>query len=65
MLNSSILSIDKILSGTNSPGQSGPWSDGNERLLSPSIKLPHYWSFIIRLFNVISSTLVGGGITPL
>ena len=30
-----------------------------------SPKLQHYWSFTIRLFNVISRTLVGGCLAPL
>ena len=34
MWNSSIWHIDRILSGTTTPGQSGPWSDGSDGLLS-------------------------------
>ena len=30
---SSILSIDRILSGAATPGQSEPWSDGNKGIL--------------------------------
>ena len=41
------------------PGQSGPRSNGNEGVLQ------HYWSLSIRLFSVISRTLVGGSLAPL
>ena len=34
MSNSSIWPIDKTLSGTTTPGQSGPGSDGNEEVLN-------------------------------
>ena len=33
MSNSSIWSIDKALSGATTPGQNGPGSNGNERVL--------------------------------
>ena len=46
-------SSNLTLSGATTPGQSGPGSDGNK-------KLQHYWSLTIRLFSVISRTLVGG-----
>ena len=46
--------IDRILSGATSLGQSGPRSKGN--IHSP--KLQHYWSLTIRLFSVISRTLI-------
>ena len=32
MSNSSSWPIDKTLSGPTTPGQSGPWSDGNEKV---------------------------------
>ena len=53
------------VSGATTPVQREPGCDGNEgKLHSP--KFQHYWSFPIRLFNVISRKLVeGGGITPL
>ena len=51
MSNSSILPIDTTLSGATTLGQSGPGSDGNEGVFH----IP------IRLFNVISTTLIGGG----
>ena len=43
----SIWPIDRTLSGATTPGQSGPWSDGNERVLhipgtSPSDYLVSY-----------------------
>ena len=48
------------LSGAaTTPGQSGPVSDGKKGVLCHSPK--HYWNVIIRLFSVISRTLVGGG----
>ena len=55
---SPIWAIDRTLSDTTTPGQSGPGSDGNERVLC----IPqHYWSLTIRLFSVISKTFVVGG----
>ena len=33
MSNNSILRIDRNLSGATTPGQSEPWSDGNEGIL--------------------------------
>ena len=57
MLNSSILSIDGMLSDTMTPGPSEPESDNNE-----DSRLQHYWSPSIRLFSVISRTLVELGV---
>ena len=50
MLNSSIWRIHRTLSGATTPGQSGPWSSGNEEVLC----IPQS----IRLFSVISRTLM-------
>ena len=46
------------LSDATTPSQSGPGSDGNEGI-PHSPKLQHYWNLTIRLFSVISRTLVG------
>ena len=59
MSNSSIWPIDRILSGATTPSQSGPGSNGNEGVFH----IPHSstdWSLNIRLFSVISRTLVEG-----
>ena len=48
------------LSGATTPDQSGPGSDGNEGVLRIPPKLQHCWNLTIRLFSVISRTLVGG-----
>ena len=55
---SSIWPIDRTLSGATTPGQSGPRSDGNERVLcipqSSSItgtSLPDYIWSLSRAFN--------------
>ena len=37
---------------------SGPGNDGNEAVLRIPQKLQHYWNLTIRLFSVISRTLV-------
>ena len=55
---SSIWPIVRTLSGATTPGESGPGSDSNERILQ------HYWYITIRLFSVISRTLIGRGLTP-
>ena len=57
------------LSVTTMPGQNEPGSHGNEGILHVSQKLQNYWSITIRLFSVISRTLVvvvvvGGGSYP-
>ena len=59
MLNSSILSIDRTLSGATTLHQSWLGSDGNEGT-HHSQKFQHFWSLPIRLFSVISWTLVWG-----
>ena len=46
--------MDRTLSGANSLGQSGPGSNGNKGVLH----IPQNFSITIRLFNVISKTLV-------
>ena len=56
---SSIWPIDRTLSGATTPGHSGPGNDGKWRGTLHSPKLQHYWNLTIRLFNVISRTLVG------
>ena len=62
MSDSSFCPRDRILSGATTPGQSGPGSNGNEKVLCPPLQ--HYWSLAIRLFSVISRTLVWGGDYP-
>ena len=42
------------------PYQSGEGSDGNEEILHIPQKLQHYWNLMIRLFSVISKTLIAG-----
>ena len=49
------------LSGATTPGQSGPERNGNEGVLRIPQKPQYHWNLTIRLFNVISGTLVGGG----
>ena len=58
--NCSIWSIDQTLWAATTPSQSGPWYDGKEGVLRIPQKLQHYWSPNIRLFSVISRTLVEG-----
>ena len=53
--------IDRILKGATTPGHSRPGSDSNKRDASHSPKLPHYWNLSMRLFSVISRTLVARG----
>ena len=54
------------LSVATTPGQSRPGSDGNEEVLCILQKLQYCWNLTIRLFIVISRTLVGWGcLTPL
>ena len=56
----SIWPIDRTPSGATSWGQSGPGSNGNKGVLRIPPKLQHYQNLTIRLFSVISQTLVGG-----
>ena len=49
------------LSDATIPGQSGPGSNGNEGVLCIPPKPHHHWNLTIRLFSVISKTLVGWG----
>ena len=54
------------LSGATTPGQSGPGERWQWRGTPYSPKLHHHLNITIRLFSVISKTLVGGGgLTPL
>ena len=41
-------------------GQSGPGNGGNKRGIPHSPKLQYYLSLTIRLFRVMSRTLIGG-----
>ena len=52
--------MDRALSDATTPGQSEPGSDVNEVGTPHSLKPQHYWNITIRLFSVISRTLVGG-----
>ena len=61
---SSIWLIYRTLSGATISSQSGPWSDGQWTGTMHSPKLQHYWNLTIRLFCVISKTIVGGGSYP-
>ncbi len=58
---SSFSSIDRALSGANTPGKSGPGSNGNEGVL----RIPQSSSITgtspFRLFSIISRTLIVGG----
>ena len=56
ILNSSIWPFDRNLSGPTTP--SGPWRDSNEGILHIFQALPG-WILTIRLFSVISRTLIG------
>ena len=61
---SSIWPINRSLSGATTPGQSGSRSDSDDGIHFP--KIQHYWNLTIRLFSVISRTLVEGwGLTLL
>ena len=60
MSNNSILPIDRTLSDAPTLGQGEPRSNDNKGVLNIPPKLQD-WSLTIRLFNVISRTLVGGG----
>ena len=60
MSNSSIWSIDRILPGATTSGQSEPVSNINEGDTLHSPQLQHYWGFTIRWFNVIFRILKGG-----
>ena len=51
--------IGLYLCGTT-PGQSGPGSDGNKEVPHIPQRLHIPWNPTIRLFSVISTTLVGG-----
>ena len=53
------------LSGAASQDQSGPVSNVNDGVLCIPKKFQYYWSLTIRLFSVISRTLVGGGLTEM
>ena len=50
--------MDRSLSGTTTPGQSGPGNDANEGVMRIPPKLQYYWNRIIKLFSVISRTLI-------
>ena len=55
--------IDRTQSGVTTLGQSGPESNGSEKVhYIPQI--PTDWSLAIRWFNVTFRTLVGGSFTP-
>ena len=62
---SSILPIDRTLSGATTPGKNGPANDGNEGRPGGHgnkvyLHFPHhYWSLTIRLFSAIPRTLIG------
>ena len=57
---SSIWPIDRILSAATIPGQSGPGSDGNERVLRIPQSSSITGSSPSDFFSVISRTLIGG-----
>ena len=54
-------SKEKTLDATT-PSLSEPGSNGNKEVLRSPQMLQHYWSLTVRLFNVISRTLVDGGV---
>ena len=57
MSNSSLLPIDRILSGATITGQSGPGSDGNERVLripqNSSIPEVSPSDYLVSYFNIV------------
>ena len=55
---SSIWLIDSTLSGVTTLGQNEPGSDGNNKVLSIRQRFQYYWSSTVRLFNVISRTVI-------
>ena len=59
---SSIWPIDRILSGATKSGPKLNWERWQWRGTLHSTKLQHYWNLIIRLFSVISRTLVVEGV---
>ena len=58
---SSILPIDRTLSGATTPSQSGPGSDGNKEVLLSPQSSSIIRNLTIRLFSVISRTFIVGG----
>ena len=56
----SIWPVDRTLSGVTTPSQSGPGTMSVKGFLHSS-NFHHYWNLTIRLFSVITRTLVGGG----
>ena len=61
MSNSSIWPTDRILSSATTPCQSEPWSNNNEEVFHSPPKILDY-SLAIRLFTVISMTLLVGDV---
>ena len=58
---SSIWPMDRTILGAFTLGQSGPMSDGNEEIPHiPQSFSNTYWSLTIRLFSVVSRTLLEG-----
>ena len=55
---SSICPIDRAVSGATTPNLCRPGSDGNEEVFCTPPERQHYWNLTIRLFSVISRTLV-------
>ena len=62
---SSIWPIDRTLIRCYHSRPEWTWERLQWRGTPHSPKLQHYWNLTIRLFNDISRTLVGGGLTPL
>ena len=61
----SIWPINRILSGATTPGPERSWEWWQWKGAPHSPKLQHYRSLTIRLFSIISKTLVREGLTPL
>ena len=62
---SSIWPIDRTLIRCYHSGPEWTWEQWQWRGTPHSPKLQHCWNLTIRLFSVISRTLVSGGLTPL
>ena len=54
--------MDRTLSGTTASSSEWNWEWWQRRSNQHSPKLQHYWNLAIRLFNVISITVIGGGL---
>ena len=51
--------IDRISSGATTPGQERTWEQWQRRGTPYSPKFQYYWNLTIRLFSILSRTLIG------